>query len=355
MGKIRWLQSSDMPLWDSFVEKHPHGTIYHLSSWQSLIEKSFRHIKGHIAALCADDSNEILAGIPVYAIQSRFTGNRIVSIPFATLCDPLISSVDEMKQFLPFLIDLYTKNKALNIEIRTWKSSVLNSFESFGMSDFYYHHYLVLDRAEEVLMESFHKKAVRVSIIRAKRNNLQLGYAGDDSDLPVFFELFSQSRKRLGLPLIPFRYLETLWEIFYPTGNLQILFAMHDGKAIAASMLLKYKDLVIIEYGFDQIQHRNLSPNHFLDWETVKLAKREGYKVLSFGRTSAQNKGLMLYKQRWGTTVESLSQFYYPLPFYSTFENKETSLKYRLFRGVAKRVPDSIFHLMSDFIYRHMG
>ncbi|MBW1899518.1 MAG: hypothetical protein JRI61_10725, partial [Deltaproteobacteria bacterium] len=204
MGKIRWLQSSDMPLWDSFVGKHPYGTIYHLSSWKSLVERSFKHIEGHFAALFTDDSNEILAGIPVYAIRSRFTGNRIVSIPFATLCDPLISSADEMRQFLPFLIDIYKKNNASNIEIRTRQSTALTSLESLGRNDFYYHHYLVLDRADDVLLKSFHKNAVQISIVKAKRNNLQLGFARDDSDLSVFFDIFAKSRKRLGLPLTPY-------------------------------------------------------------------------------------------------------------------------------------------------------
>ena len=79
------------PRWDQFVESHPLGLICHLSGWKQVLEESFPQMKGRYLAILSDD-NSIRAALPVFEIRSILTGNRLVSIPFATNCDPLISS-----------------------------------------------------------------------------------------------------------------------------------------------------------------------------------------------------------------------------------------------------------------------
>src|SRR5262245_12400266 len=92
LARIERLPESDFAEWDEFVQHHEWGLVGHLSGWKRAIEETFAHIRGQVLVLRSSDTGAILAGIPVYEVESRFVGNRTVSIPFATLCDPLVSS-----------------------------------------------------------------------------------------------------------------------------------------------------------------------------------------------------------------------------------------------------------------------
>ena len=92
------------PRWDKFVENHPFGWICHLSGWKQVLEKSFKHMKGYYFALL-DNSGNIQAALPIFEVKSWLTGNRLVSIPFATLCDPLISKSEEMAILLEAVLE----------------------------------------------------------------------------------------------------------------------------------------------------------------------------------------------------------------------------------------------------------
>ena len=103
--------------WDSFVETHPSGSIYHLSGWKKVLEESFKHITGEILAICEEDSSEIVAGLPLYLVNSKITGKRYVSSPFANFCDPLTSDPEDAKLLLTILLESTTKRSH-----PTWRS-----------------------------------------------------------------------------------------------------------------------------------------------------------------------------------------------------------------------------------------
>ena len=88
--------------WDPFVENHPYGWICHLSGWKHVLEKSFKQMKGYYLTL--EDNNRIKAALPIYEIKSIITGKRLVSIPFATLSDPLVTEPNDMKKLNSFSI-----------------------------------------------------------------------------------------------------------------------------------------------------------------------------------------------------------------------------------------------------------
>ena len=39
----------------------------------------------------------VRAALPIYAVESGLMGRRLVSIPFATLCDPLVTDPADME------------------------------------------------------------------------------------------------------------------------------------------------------------------------------------------------------------------------------------------------------------------
>ncbi len=343
------------PRWDEFVYKHPNGWIVHLSGWKKVLENSFPHMKGHYLALTEGADDQIKAALPLFEVSSWILGKRLISIPFATICDPLVTSQEETKKLLDETFNLAKKLGASYLEIRTLQSHSLIEKDSFYCSCFYKHHYLLLTNDINTIKKSFHRTNVRQRIQRAEKSDLCLKTGNSETDLMGFHELHKTTRKKHGLPPQPYKFFKNLWDTFVPSGNMKLLMAQKNDKTIAALILFLFRDRVSAEFLASDDSYWNLSPNHLLFWEAIKTAHNEGFKIFDFGRTSSSNGSLMDFKKHWGTTVVDLPQFIYPNNMCDTIDNREASINYRLSKIICKNAPELIDSLIGNFYYRHLG
>ncbi|NOZ81321.1 MAG: GNAT family N-acetyltransferase [DPANN group archaeon] len=339
--------------WDVFVEKHPMSWICHLSGWKKVLEKSFNHMRGHYLVLLSNGG--IKAALPLFEVRSRITGNRLVSIPFATLFDPLVSGRDEMDELLESAVSLSRRLKTSYIEIRAFSSSSVVRDERFGVQRFYKHHYLDLDTDLEGVRKTFDRTCVRQRISRGQKSGLRVRAGEQESDLLLFYSLYVKNRKRLGLPPQPYLFFRMLREVFLPTKNIEILLAEFGGMAIAGVILFKFRNRVSIEFSVHDHAYRNMSAVPFLFWEAIKSSYREGYEILDFGRTSPANKGLMDFKRRWGTKVTDIPHFYCPPSASHGRGNRESSILTRAVKVICNKAPEFILPGFGRLCYRHLG
>lgn len=340
--------------WDTFVYKHPLGTIYHTSQWMNVIEQSFPHITGQIIVI-RNSRNEITAGLPVYLVDSWLTGRRLVSAPFATIFDPLVNNATELQFILDSIISLYKKYQCNYVEIRTQKNvSLFDDNKFFKLVKFYKYHYIKLIEPEE-LKKRFYRTSVRRSITRSLKYDLKFIVSEEKSALKLFYDIYAKTRKRLGLPVQPFNFFINLLQILSKINGISILLAQKNANTIAGVIAFKYKDSFSLEYGGYDLSFNKFYPNHFLYWNAITFAYSEGYKIFDFGRTAANNKGLIDFKSRWGTEVVDLPKFFYPASYSLKDENRDLSLQYRIARKVFKNAPLSIAAILSQWIYKHMG
>ncbi len=350
--RTAFIEASDFGRWDAFVDGHARGAVYHLSCWKDVLERSFGHIRGRIIAVW--DGDQVVAGLPVYLVKSLVTGRRLVSAPFALVCDPLITHTTDMDAILEALMDLYRSSRCAYFELRAAAPQPLLPRAGFGCSKLYRTHNLHLDRPPEQLAASFHKNAAR-SLRRALKSGIELKHGRDKDDLAVFYRMLMDSRKRMGLPTIPRRYFEALWDVFRPRGQLDLLLAVVDGVPAAGKLLLKQGDTVFFEYGCDVLQYRRLRVNHFLEWKAIEQSREEGYRNYNFGRTSIHNRGLLQYKRRWGTDESELLKFYFPASYGARDEMLESSRKYGIARKIFQNAPKGLSQVLGGLFYRFMG
>lgn len=351
---ISLIEPTDEQKWDEFVARHPFGWLTHLSGWRRVIEQSFPHIKGFYLALTGPN-NTIRAALPVYEVRSRLTGTRLVSVPFAAICDPLISAPEDLGPLLDAVTGLSRKNGAAFIELRSVLSSPLIHREELASHTFYKHHYLLLSPGLDRLKAGFHRSCVRQRIARGENSGLQLKKGATEADLESLYRLYRLTRKRLGLPPQPYSFFWALWDVFAPSGNLEILLAEHDGRPLAGLLLFKFKDRVSAEYAVMDDSYRDMSPNHYLFWEAIKSASLESYRIFDFGLTPQSNKQLLDFKSRWGTQVIDCFTHYYPKHACTSIKENESSLGYRFVQNLCKIMPDRAFTCFGAFIYKHMG
>lgn len=342
------------PRWDQFVENHPFGLICHLSGWKQVLEESFPHMKGHYMVMLNHDDKSIRAALPVFEIRSILTGNRLVSIPFATNCDPLISSNNDFRELLDSVINLSIQLKCPKIEIRTLASMPLIQDDRIGIVVHNKSHQLSLDATPEELIKTFSRTARR-SINQSLKKNLGLQLAQNETDLLEFYDLYVKTRKHLGLPPQPYLFFKLLWEKFVLFKRISLLMIRDKGHLVSCMIMFNFKDRCLGDYLASDTNFQNLNTNYIVIWEAIKLAHSEGYKIFDFGKTAINNVGLMSFKGYWGTKVIDLPKFYYPKKLCSNLNNQEESVSYKLIRKISKYVPDSLFQSVGNFMYRHLG
>lgn len=339
--------------WDGFVEKHPFGWLTHLSSWKKVVEESFDHMRGYYPALVDASNGEIRAALPVFEVKSWLTGMKMVSIPWATLSDPLVSCRGEFDLLIGEVDELSRKLGASHVELRTLHAASLIQDEGMSQQPHFKHHYLDLDRNMEALMKSFHRTCVRQRIRRALSSNLTLRIGEREEHLRVMYALHLKNRKSKYLPPQPFLFFQNIWETLFPEKRVSLLLAEHAGKPVAALLLFKFKERVSAEIAHMDDDYRGMSPNIFLFWEAMKRAADEGYRIFDFGRTPPTNQSLLAFKSRWGTKVSNIHFFYYPEEMAKKL-TVEHSRRYKLVQVVCKNTPEFLQPYIGRFCYRHI-
>lgn len=353
-----WLLQDQEPEWDTFVLRHRLGSVYHTSNWKKVIEQAFPHIRGRFLVLRERGSGGIQGGLPIYRVSSWLLGSRLVSVPFATVCDPLVSKSEEWDVLAPELETERARTRSNKLEIR----GVLSAGPlppSFGSTSLFRHHALPHDGDFNALCSRFDKNSVCQKAEKARRAGVTIEERRDKEGMVVSHSLLAATRRRLSLPPMPYRFFKAMQRNLSPE-HMRIFLAYDNAKPIACHIVLIFKDQWISEYS-GNADGSISGVNQLLYLETIRQACAEGARKFSFGRTSIHNGGLLSYKRRWGTIEEKLTN--YTLRWDHGHETQardevshlENSGMYALCKQVIAKVPLPVCKMIGNFCYRHLG
>jgi lipid II:glycine glycyltransferase (peptidoglycan interpeptide bridge formation enzyme) len=119
------------------------------------------------------------------------------------------------------------------------------------------------------------RKDARYNINLARRRGITIADGGIP-DLPLFYEIYAETSRRDRFLIRPFNYYAGVWKLFLERGMAKLLFAKYEGETLAGAMLLMIGGRVWYMYGASRDIHRNLKPNHLLQWEAMTWAKSQG-------------------------------------------------------------------------------
>jgi hypothetical protein len=354
MVKIAIVDPKNDPRWNKFVDDHPLGWIVHLSGWQTVLENSFPHMRGHYLALTDLTDNQILVALPFFEVRSWLLGNRKISIPYATLCAPLISNREQLNILLKEVINSTDQSLFNSFTMRMFQSfPIVQDMDLIIDYSFKTHQLQLLNDPEET-KKTFSRNVLR-NIKKVDTGELSLRIGNGQTDLSIFYQLYCKTRKRLGLPSHPYSFSKNLFNVFSPQNRIALLFAENKGKAVGGLIVFKYKDRVSSEYLASDIAFRQMHIDYFLHWKAIAMACRDGFKIYDFGRTAFNNSSLMEFKRKWGTDELDLPQYRYSKDAHEESINLESSLFYRWTFNVCKYAPDFAYSLIGKLCYRHLG
>ena len=88
--------------------------------------------------------------------------------------------------------------------------------------------------------------------------------------------------------------------------------AYKNKKVITGGVYFHYCDKALFKFGASDQKYHYLKANNVVMWEAIKWYSNNGFKTISLGRTHPENKGLLQYKDGWGTQKSVIiKQAYY--------------------------------------------
>ena len=202
--EIRELKKDEYKMWDELVEKSPHGTIFHSSSWLTIHNEL---LNKKLKIYGCFENEELVGGCSLYIYKSRFfkmASSTIEMTPYGgvVLEESPSSKVREQEQTYRDIIEslcnvfdnehfyhIYITNSPDFVDIRpfTW-----NGWDSKI-------HYAYYFNLENEIEKSVSKK-VRNTVRKAIKNNITIKKLNNST---VFYELFSMTftRQKLKLPV----------------------------------------------------------------------------------------------------------------------------------------------------------
>jgi len=297
----------------------------------------------------AENSNSgELAGIfPLAQVKNFTSGSKFISFPLTTHCEPLIEE-GHIKEIYDKIIPQLGKNDFL--EFRSLEYSC--NMEGANLNENFVIHILELDESEDKTFQKFHGTSIRASIRRAEKKGLSFDLINSIVGLKAFYSLYSNLRGRLGLPILPFKFFESVFTNLIKDDRILIPVVKYEDIIIAAGFILKFKDTFYLEYTASDYTKLDLYPNHKLFWEIIRIAIKNKAKFVDFGRTEVNNSSLVTFKDKWNTTRRQLK--YWRIG--SEQETKSLAGKNKsVFVKINKHLPKSLLKLQGRILYKYNG
>lgn len=345
MTETRLIDPIADPEWLAHLERSPSAEVFHHPAWLELLREQYGY---GFEACCVGNGSGIEAGIPLARVESRLTGRRLVAVPFSDVCAPAVApdaSPEAARALGPALAE-QARRSGLELTVH---AALPSAPGAFVQPDFLRHLLpLAADPAE--VERGFSKSQAKRGVKRARREGLRFERRTDREALDAFYALHTRTRKKLGVPTQPKRFIRRFERLF--DAGLGFVGVVFDGdRALAAAVFLTFNGTVTYKYGASDPRGLGKRPNHLLFAETIRWACENGYEQLDFGRTEAENEGLRAFKRSWGATESELSYTYLaehaPAP--------GPGLRERVLGATIRRSPAFVSRLIGEALYRHAG
>jgi lipid II:glycine glycyltransferase (peptidoglycan interpeptide bridge formation enzyme) len=127
--------------------------------------------------------------------------------------------------------------------------------------------------------------AMSSSTRRQIRRSQKLGVdvrIGGAHEVELFHSLYAATARRHGFEPVSLAYLRRQWEVLAPEERVQMIFASHAGRVLAAVWLTAFGDTVTDRLSGWNGEGRHLHPNVACCWAAVRWAKERGYRYYDF-------------------------------------------------------------------------
>jgi CelD/BcsL family acetyltransferase involved in cellulose biosynthesis len=333
------------------VDTHPRSSAFHTVQWLEALHRTYGYQP--LAYTTSPPGASLENGLALCLVQSWLTGRRLVSLPFSDHCAPLIDCPENARRLADALVEALRTERARYIEVRGEPFPVHPDGLHRSTRDYVFHE-LSLQPDIHTLFKNFHKSSTQRKILRADREKLIYESGRSHSLLDAFWDLQLMTRRRHGIPPQPKLWFRNLTECFGEA--LQIRVALYGKRPVAAILTIRHKDTLVYKYGCSDEQLSRLGGTQLLFWRSIQEAKRDGLRTFDLGRSDCDNAGLIVFKDRLGSTRSTLTYTRFSAsPESGAFGAAGSGRAWRVAKGLVRFLPDSALRLAGSVLYRHIA
>jgi len=324
--------------WDALTGSHPEATLYHRGPWLEVLKRAFG-VSPSVAMIGDGDTTRAACILA----QGNPIRRSLISLPFSDFCPPLAVN-DSARAAL--LSRLATIRKRPRLEIRgvagNYPWNVLDHFRRWTLD---------LSRPFQAI-EKAADRETRRHLRRAREAGVSVECSRGAEAMDCFFNLQLESRRRLGVPSQPLRFFRTVHEVFAQRDSIEVWFALHQGKRIAAVVVLRDGNDLHAKWSARVAG----SPDGSTHVIFMAIAERHSQHAssLDFGRTDSRNRGLSRFKRELGATATDLPYSYFPqMPTLTSAEN--LTGVWRTASRVWRNLPLPVARVLNNVTYRYLA
>lgn len=326
--------------WNDFIKET--GTL--LQSWEWGEFKSKFLWKPYRLAVVDDEKKEswtLVASILVRKLPFSKTflyigegppmaGGTAHSVQYSalSLLFKAIESIAQKENAIFLRVEPFRLDPSSQLIIQLERIGFQKAFESIQPQN---RLWIDLTKPEEEILKEMKQKG-RYNIKIAYKNDVNIEEATDKEMLEKFYNLHAETARRDKFTIRPKEYFEKLFDTFFPPGYYKLLIAFWKKKPLAAILLTAFGRYVTYLYGASSSQHREVMSAYLIQWEAIKKAKQEGFKIYDFGAIAPSEaphhwSGLREFKMKFGG---------HQIDFPGAYDLVYKSLWYGLFKIIEK-------------------
>jgi peptidoglycan pentaglycine glycine transferase (the first glycine) len=162
----------------------------------------------------------------------------------------------------------------------------------------------------------------RYNIRLAEKKGVIINSDCTKDDLKTFYSILQETAERDRFLIRGYSYYEHMWDTLVSPGYAKLFLAAYEGEPVAGALSFIFGDKCWYTYGASSNRHRNVMPNHLMQWRMIEWAKVSGCSWYDFRGVSQKNdgesedhlSGLNRFKEGFGAKfVEYIGEF--DLPF----------------------------------------
>jgi FemAB-related protein (PEP-CTERM system-associated) len=330
--------------WDEFVNNSEESSVYHLFSWQDLIQKSFGHNTYYLCLL--DEEGEIAGVLPLIHLKSLLFGNFLVSVPYFNYGGCLAKNCTCRDMLINRAVELANELSASHIEFRDiGGESVIDMptrNDKVSMR-------LKLPSDAEQLWSALGSK-LRSQIKRPMRENPEVKIGGVEL-LDDFYKVFSQNMRDLGTPVYDRMFFKGILDTF--KDRCTLVSVRKDNRPVAACFLIGYKGMMEIPWASSIKEFNKLGFNMLMYWAALKLSIENAYDTFDFGR-STKDSGTYRFKKQWGAEPVQLHWHYWLKDGGKVPMLNPSNPKYKLAINAWKKLPLPVANIIGPMLIKNL-
>lgn len=169
--------------------------------------------------------------------------------------------------------------------------------------------------------------------------------------MKTFYRMHLETRRRLGVPVQPWRFFQILTEDIIQSGQGFISLASQDGEYIAGIVFLNWNKTLVYKFSATSMKGRQLAASYPLTWDAICWGCENQYTTFDWGRSDLSDEGLRDFKNRWASEEKPLIYSRNKMAKSSNFLIKVKPLV----KTFINKSPLWVCRLSGELLYRYFG